>query len=119
MGQQMVIFARTFDFVSWLIPRTQDFPRSQRFVVTKRLQDAALDFYERVLEANAVHGNARLEKLCQADAALDKVRHYLRLAAKWDWLSSGQYRHAARMVAEMGRLLGGWIKQTLGTLGQS
>jgi hypothetical protein len=111
--QEMVIFTRTFDFLDWLIPRTLAFPRSQRFVTTKRLQDAALDFYERITEANGCHGKARLEKQRQADVALDKVRHYLRLASKWGWLSQGQYRHAAAMVAEMGRLLGGWIKQTV------
>jgi hypothetical protein len=114
MGQEMVIFTRTFDFVNWLIPRTLDFPRSQRFVVTKRLQDAALDFYECILEANGCKGQARLERLGQADVALDKVRHYLRLASGWWWLSAGQYRHAAGMAAELGRLLGGWIRQTAG-----
>jgi hypothetical protein len=55
---------------------------------------------------------ARLE---EADAALDKVRMYLRLAARWEWLSHGQYRHAAGMVAEIGRLLGGWQKATRGS----
>lgn len=114
MAQEMVIFTRTFDFVSWLIPRTLDFPRSQRFVVTKRLQDAALDFYERILEANGLKGKARLGRLRQADVALDKVRHCLRLVSRWGWLSEGQYRHAAVMVAELGRLLGGWIQQTAG-----
>jgi hypothetical protein len=110
MSQGMVIFARTFDFVSWVIPRTFDFPRTQRFVVTKRLQDAALDLYERLLEANGCRGETRLGKLQEADVALDKVRHYLRLASRWGWLSDGQYCHAAGMVAEIGRLLGGWIK---------
>jgi hypothetical protein len=38
------------------------------------------------------------------------VRVYLRLAVRWAWLSGGQYRHVAEMVAEIGRLLGGWIK---------
>jgi four helix bundle protein len=114
MSEPMVIFTRTFDFVDWLIPCTMNFPRSQRFIITKRLQDAALDFYERILEANGCRGKDRLEKLRQADVALDKVRHYLRLASRWDWLSRGQYRHAAGMVAEIGRLLGGWIKQTVG-----
>jgi four helix bundle protein len=116
MAQEMVIFTRTFDFVSWLIPRTLDFPRSQRFVVTKRLQDAALDFYERILEANGCQTQARLDNLRQADVALDKVRHYLRLASRWGWISAGQYRHAAKMVAELGRLLGGWIRQTVASL---
>lgn len=109
---EMVIFTRTFDFVEWLISRTMDFPRSQRFVVTRRLQDAALDFYERIVEANGCRGEARRRKLQEADILLDKVRHYLRLVSRWGWLTTGQYHHAAGMVAEIGQLLGGWIKSS-------
>lgn len=47
-----------------------------------------------------------------ADAQLNKLRLYLRLARQWDWLGSGQYEHASRIVAGIGRLLGGWIRQT-------
>ncbi len=116
MAEPMVIFTRTYDLLTWLIPRTADFPRPQRFVVTKRLQDAALDFQERIIEANRLRGRARLERLHQADAALDKVRLYLRLAVRWDWLTEGQYQHVSRMVKEVGDLLGGWIKQSSGAL---
>jgi four helix bundle protein len=108
----MIIFTRTYDFLSWLIPQTMSFPRSQRFVVTKRLQDAALDFQESIIEANRLRGTARLSRLHVADAALDKVRLYLRLAVRWEWLSEGQYNHVSQMVKEIGELLGGWIKAT-------
>ncbi len=111
----MIIFTRTYDFLSWLVPRTMDFPRSQRFVVTRRLQDAALDFQEQIIEANRRRGRARMEHLRRADASLDKVRLYLRLAVRWEWLSEGQYQHVSRLVKELGDLLGGWIKQTGGT----
>jgi hypothetical protein len=113
------LFARTFDFLSWLLPRTQNFPRAQRFAVTQRLQNAALDFQELIVDAETSRGANRLERLRQADAALGKVRLYLRLCREWDWLTPGQYQHAAQMVTEMGRLLGGWIKTVPveGTLG--
>lgn len=114
-ADSMVIFTRTYDFISWLIPRTMSFPRSQRFVVTQRLQDAALSFQEYLIEANRRRGRARLERLQMADAALDKARLYLRLALRWDWLNDGQYLHVSKMVKEIGDLLGGWIKQTRGT----
>jgi four helix bundle protein len=102
------LFTKTFDFVTWLMPMTNHFPRSQRFLVTQRLLNATLDFQELVLEANNARMPERLEKLKLADAALDKVRIYLRLAVKWEWLKPGQYQHAATMVTEIGRLLGGW-----------
>jgi four helix bundle protein len=108
------LFARTFDFLAWLLQRTQSFPRSQRFVVTQRLQNAVLDFQELIVEADAARGTERRDLLRRADAALNKVRLYLRLCREWDWLTSGQYQHASQMVTEIGRLLGGWLK-TVGT----
>ena len=67
-----------------------------------------------VHEANARKGPERLAHLQAADASLNKLRLYLRLSRHWDWLSSGQYEHVSRMVAEIGKLLGGWLKQTKG-----
>ena len=117
-AESMTIFTRAYDFISWLIPKTGSFPRTQRFVITKRLQDSALNFQEYIIEANRQRGGLRLERLRQADAALDKVRLYLRLAVRWQWLTEGQYRHVSRMVKELGDLLGGWIKQSVGTKGR-
>ena len=106
------LFTKTFDFISWLLQATNHFPRSQRFVVTKRLLDAALDFQELLVDANVRRREERLAVLDLADAELDKVRLYLRLAFHWEWLSSGQYQHAAQYVTEMGKLLGSWKKMT-------
>jgi hypothetical protein len=105
------IFARTYDFLEWLIPRTMDFPRQQRFVLTKRVQDTALNFQERIIEAGVTEGSLRARKLVQADMELAKLRFYLRLSRDLQWLSLGQYEHVARMVEEIGRLLGGWHKK--------
>ncbi len=112
MTQQMVIFTRTFDLLTWILPRTQKFPRLYRASVTQRLHDAVLDFQEALFEANAESDKKRLAHLRRADAHLDKVRLYLRLAFQLQWLSSGQYEHVSKMVAEVGRLLGGWINST-------
>jgi hypothetical protein len=108
------LFTRTFEFTTWLLAMANHFPRSQRFFATKRLLDAAFDFQERLVDANARRGQARLAMLDLADAELDKVRLYLRLAYRLQWLSVGQYGHAARLVAEMGKLLGSWKKGTIG-----
>ena len=110
MAEEMVIFTRAYDFVSWLLPLAEKFPKSQRFVVTARLQNAALNFQELIIEANAQRGPRRLEILRSADAELLKARLYLRLCEKWQWFTPGQFHHASGMVAELGRLLGGWMK---------
>jgi len=106
----MVIFTRTYDFISWLMPITAKFPRNQRFTIASRLNNAALDFQERIIEANALRGGRRAEKLRLADTELLKVRLYLRLSLRWEWLKPHQYQHASELVVEIGRLLGGWLK---------
>ena len=108
--KEMPIFVRTFDFLSWLLPATNSFPRAHRHTFTQRLLDAAFDLRERLEEANIRQGTIRMEKLRQADEALARVRVYLRLAVKWGWLSGGQYQHVAAQVTEIGNLLGGWQK---------
>ena len=34
--QQMPIFTRTYDFLTWLLPVTNNFPRARRFTITNR-----------------------------------------------------------------------------------
>ena len=112
MSSEMVIFTRTYDLLNWLLPKAERFPKIYRSTVTQRLMDAALDLQEALLAAELYRDRIRLRQLREADICLSKVRLYLRLVHRWGWLSPGQYEHVSRMVAEIGRLLGGWIKQT-------
>jgi len=107
----MIIFTRTYDLLRWLLPKSERFPKIYRHTVTQRLMDAVLDFQEALLTAQMYHSKIRLRHLRAADAYLSKIRLYLRLIFEWGWLSLGQYEHMSRMVAEIGRLLGGWIRQ--------
>lgn len=106
----MVILTRTFDLLAWLLPKGERFPKHYRSTVAQRMMDAALDFQEAIFDAESQGGTSRQRHLRTADAALNKLRLYLRLAHRWHWLNDGQYRHVSSMVAEIGRLLGGWMK---------
>lgn len=114
MAEEMVIFARTFDLLEWLLPKSERFPRGYRFTLTQRMMDAALDLQEALITAETRQGRSRLAALRDADAALGRLRVYVRLAHRWRWLSDGQYAHAGGMVGEIGRLLGGWLKAETG-----
>jgi hypothetical protein len=108
----MVILVRVFDLLAWLLPKGERFPRIYRHTVTQRLMDAAMDVQDGLFEAQSRSGRARCEALAEVDAALNRLRLYLRLVHHWHWLNDGQYEHVSRMVAEVGRLLGGWIRQS-------
>lgn len=112
MAEELVLLTRLFDLLAWLMPRIEAFPRPYRHTVSQRLADAALDCQEAVFSAQTLRGAARQAALARADAALSGLRLYLRLAHRWHWLSDGQYEHVSTLVAEVGRLLGGWVRQS-------
>ena len=105
------IFARTYDLLLWLIPQTLKFRREHRFTMAQRVQDVALDFQERIIEAALSDKQRQDDHLAQADVVLTKLRLYLRLCKDLQLLSLGQYEHVSRMVVEIGKLLGGWRKK--------
>ncbi len=108
----MIILTRCFDLLAWLVPKSETFPKVHRHTVVQRLVDSALDFQELLFRARKANGTARRQRLQEADARLDQLRLYLRLAHHWRWLRDGQYQHVSAMVAELGRLLGGWLKKS-------
>jgi hypothetical protein len=42
----MPIFTRSYDFLTWLLPITNHFPRAHRHTFTQRLLDAAFELRE-------------------------------------------------------------------------
>ena len=74
----------------------------------------ALSFQETLILAQTTQGRERTKQLRVCDTQLQQLRFYLRLSHHWQWLSDGQYQHVSIMLAEIGRLLGGWLKQSLG-----
>jgi len=96
--------------LAWLLPKSESFPKAYRQTVTQRLMNAALDLQESLFDALSQGGTTRQKHLRAADASLNKLRLYLRLTHTWGWINDGQYRHVSVMVAEIGRLLGGWMR---------
>ena len=113
MAEELVLLTRLFDLLAWLLPKcgalSQGLPPHR---------DAAPDERGAGLPGSGVRGPERTRRgavrahLQDADAALNRLRLYLRLAHRWRWLNDGQYAHVSAQVAEIGKLLGGWIKQS-------
>ncbi len=106
--KQSPIFAKTYDFILWLLNLTEKFPKSERFRLARRLEDTAFAFYEMLVQATRSGNQARA--LLQADLELDKLRLYVRLSHDRKLINLKQYRYAAGQLTEIGRLLGGWLK---------
>jgi hypothetical protein len=107
--QESPIFVRTYKWLQWMMEITRGFPKSQRFVMAQRLQQKSLDFYDHLIAAGRrVNVSKNLE---QADVLLEQLRLNVRLSKDLGLLGPRQYEHAARMLDEIGRLLGGWLNK--------
>ncbi len=105
------LFVRTYDFILWLIPQVQKFPRAYRFTLSERIQRLTLDFYDSLVAAGKSKGQARRERLSGADIQLEQLRVWLRYARDQNLITVRQYEHSIRQLKEVGSLLGAWLKQ--------
>lgn len=103
------IFAKTYDLLLWLTPTTLKYPREHRFALALRTQQAAFEFNELIVLARKTRDKRDL--LLRADARLEQMRLYLRLAHDLKLLNLRQYEYAGRLVAEIGALLGDWMQR--------
>ena len=104
------LFSKSYAFIQWLIPQTVKFPREQRFVVAQRLQNTALDYMECLYMAT--DGMQQVQALRRADIKLKQLRFYLRLSHDLQLINLRRFEHASKLVEELGRLLGAWLKNS-------
>ena len=97
-----------FQFMKWLVPTVEKFPRSQKFLLGDRIQTTALDVLDALIEAT--YTRDRRPHLTRANLGLEKLRFHVRLAADLQCLDRRRYEYAARELNEIGRLVGGWVK---------
>lgn len=72
MAEELVLHARLFDLLTWLLPKVERFPRPYRSTVTQRMMNAALDCQEVVFTAQSARDARRRDALAEADVALNR-----------------------------------------------
>ncbi len=95
-----------YQFVLWLVPVLDGLPRSQKFQLGDRLQTTALDVLDTLVEAAYTRDRAAL--LRQANLGLEKLRYWVRLAKDLKLMDFKRFEHAARLIDDIGRQVGGW-----------
>lgn len=92
----------------WLIPQLDKFPRSRRFTLGERIEAGLLEVLELLVEA-AYQRNKEVP-LRRANLQLEVVRHLWRLAHELKVMATRQYEHGARLIDDLGRQIGGWLR---------
>ena len=82
-----------------------------RFTFADRINNLALDIVEDLVEARYSRSRDKPQLLKRVNLRLEQLRILLRLCHRQKYLPHQGYEHAMRSINEVGRMLGGWIKQ--------
>jgi hypothetical protein len=107
--EDLPIFVVWMDFIKWLLPVTEKFPKRVRFSFADRMDNLALDVVEDLVESRYTRDKRSLLK--RANLRLEKLRVLMRLSHDLHYVSYKAYEHALRSINEAGRMLGGWMKE--------
>ena len=97
-----------YQLLLWLTPAVEKFPRGFKFTLGDRTMSTAIEVLDHLVAAT--YSRERLERLSAANLALERLRFFMRLASDLRIIDLRRYEHAARLIDETGRLIGGWIK---------
>ena len=97
---------RWLEFVKWLVPVVEGWPKKTRFNFGNRVVDLALDMVEDLTEAG--YSRERIPILKRCNLRLEKLRLLLRLCHDLQYLAHRQYEHAMRELFQAGKMIGGW-----------
>lgn len=97
-----------YQFLLWLVPTVDKFPRARKFTLGDRIEAAALDVLDHLIAATYTRKRDAL--LADANLGLERLRFLMRLSHDLRCLDDRRYEHAARSINEIGRMVGGWAK---------
>lgn len=110
MTEDYPVFNLWYQTLGWILDTTGKFPKSARFNLAGRISDISLEVLESIIEA--IYTKERSPLLLKANLGLEKLRVLFRLAHDRKHISTRQYEHVSEALIEVGKMIGGWRKQS-------
>ena len=101
------IFVFWYEFIDWLLDKTEKFPKKSRFTFVNRIDNLALDIMEELVSASYSRKDKKIAFLKDINLKLEKLRVLLRLSSKRKFISINSFEYARRHVDECGKMVGG------------
>ncbi len=104
----MQVIPKLVDFIEWIIPALDKFPRNRKFLLADRIEAGLLDVLDDLIEAN--YSREKTLVLRRANLRLEQTRYLLRIAHNLRCLDARRYEFCATALVEIGKMIGGWLK---------
>jgi hypothetical protein len=110
MPKEVDAIAKLYDYILWVIPKLEKFPRNQKYLLGDRIENILLDILDLLIEA--AYSKQKYESLRRANLKLEKLRYLVRLSKDLKLINIKSYEFSARAIDDIGTSVGGWMKYT-------
>ena len=105
------ILKKSYDVYRQLHELRAKVAKQDRHTLWQRLENSTLQVIEGILRASAMTKDEKLPVLQEVSHNLNVTRIFIRLAKDTKIIDMGKYEDFQSQVDEIGRMLGGWVKQ--------
>lgn len=112
MNEDFKILQKTYDMRLYAHICLKQFPKHEKHDMVSDIKQSMHELTKLIIRANKrYHKKNTLQEI---DIELDFLRMQIRLAADQQlrYLSIKKYEHWSKLLNEIGRMLGGWIKSS-------
>ena len=106
------IFKKSYDLYRQLHELRISVAKQDRHTLWQRLENSALSVLEGILRASTIRKPEKLPVLETVSHDLNVTRIFIRLAKDTKVIDLAKYDNFQQHIDEIGRMLGGWIRQT-------
>ncbi|MFA5432780.1 MAG: diversity-generating retroelement protein Avd [Candidatus Paceibacterota bacterium] len=113
MYTDLVLFQKTYDFMLYMYPMVNKFPKSQRFVLAQHIENITLEILEKIIEINSCDIKEKRDLVRKIDINVDKLKILFRLAKELKFINIKRYGIISEKIIELGKLTKGWQKSLI------
>ena len=110
-SEELILIPKYEKYMQYIIDIILKMPRTEKFNIGNELKTIMYKMLENILYINKVEVSKRLYYLNLIDAQLNVQRQMLRIMLKNKWINEKKFKVAMEMLYEIGKILGGLIKQ--------
>jgi len=106
--QNLKVLQKAYDMTNYGYVALRQFPKSEKYGLAAEIKFAMLQLMKHIIACNRRY--YKKTSIQEIDVALDTLRMYIRLAKDLQFLDLKRYENWAKMLNELGRMVGGWMK---------
>ena len=108
--QDLKILQKIYDMLAYGQICLKQFPKHEKHVLTSDIRSTMYRMLELTIRANKkYHKKTTLQDL---DIEIEVLRTFLRLSLDNHYMNIHKYEVWTKMISEIGKMLGGWMKAT-------